>query len=380
MESKSILDAIFLNRCCDLGHLAGPGSSPNPKVGAVLVYEGRIIGEGYHKLAGHAHAEVNCLASVKEADKHLIPDATIYISLEPCCFYGRTPACTDLILKSGIKKVVIGQLDQTPEVSGQGVDILRRAGIQVEMYPDHSGCRELAAERQVYVSEDRPYIILKWAQSADGFLAPKTGEKYWITSSLSRKLTHRWRAQTKAILVGAGTVLADDPSLTTRFYSGADPIRVIFDPKNRCRGNERVFINNSTATTLWFKSEASSSEFSSSREVTDPAPAGLAGAGGQLYKNVKTTLEITLPQKEEEWLPYILSELHQREINQLTVEGGAQTLNLFLKYHLWDEIRRLTGTEVRFGQGLAAPEPPPESRLISTTDIAKDQIDFFEKI
>lgn len=298
----------------------------------MLVYNGKIIGEGYHKIAGKEHAEVKCLASVSDHNRALIPLSTLYVSLEPCCFHGRTPACTDLILRSDIQTVVIGQLDQTPRVSGQGVEILRNAGKEVRIYPDHEGCRKLAGERNLFVTQHRPYIILKWAQSTDGFMAPNSNEPYWISSALTRRLTHKWRSQTGAILVGAATVLADDPSLTTRFYPGKDPVRVVFDPRNRCTGHERVFQVESDSPTLWFSSQAPN-----------------------LERNASTTEHFVLEHKEENWLPNILDELYRRGINQLTVEGGAYTLGLFLKMGLVDEIRRITNTQLAIGDGLPAP-------------------------
>ncbi|MEM8586108.1 MAG: bifunctional diaminohydroxyphosphoribosylaminopyrimidine deaminase/5-amino-6-(5-phosphoribosylamino)uracil reductase RibD [Bacteroidota bacterium] len=333
MESEVRQDHFFLSRCADLGQLAGPRSSPNPKVGAVLVHHNKIIGEGYHKRDGESHAEVYCLASVSAEDKALIPKSTLYISLESCCFYGRTPACTDLILKSGIPSVVIGQIDQTAEVSGTGIKILQDAGIAVKIYPDHLGCRRLAHERNLFVSEKRPYTILKWAQTADGFMAPDVKEDYWISSKLTSRLTHRWRAQTGAILVGAGTVLADDPQLTTRHYPGPDPVRIVLDPRGECTGREKVFDSKSDSPTLWFRPEQ---DQEASFEET----------------RVKV---IPIIDEMDDWVKQIQQELYRRGINQLTVEGGAYTLQLFLESGKVDEIRRITSENKRFGSGMSAP-------------------------
>ncbi|MEM7574946.1 MAG: bifunctional diaminohydroxyphosphoribosylaminopyrimidine deaminase/5-amino-6-(5-phosphoribosylamino)uracil reductase RibD [Bacteroidota bacterium] len=332
-------DLLFLDRCCDLARLGGAAVSPNPRVGAVLVYQGRIIGEGFHQQAGGAHAEVECVRSVQQEDRPLIPKATLYVSLEPCCFHGRTPACTSLIQEQGIKEVVIGQIDQTAEVSGKGISILTSAGVNVRSYPAHKGCQQVARERQVFATEKRPFVQLKYAQSADGFLAPLENTTYWISSPQSRILTHRWRSRSGAILVGAKTVIQDNPQLNSRLYPGPDPLRIVVDPKGQCSGKELVFQEQSSnAPTLWLRPDAAIESTADQLEIID--------------------LSKRLPSNEY-WgkglLKFLFAILHQRELHQLTVEGGAAILRLFLEAGQWDEILRFTNPQKYFGAGVEAP-------------------------
>lgn len=332
-------DLLFLDRCCDLALLGGAAVSPNPRVGAVLVHQGRIIGEGFHQQAGGAHAEVECVRSVQPEDRPLIPEATLYVSLEPCCFHGRTPACTSLIQEQGIKEVVIGQIDQTAQVSGKGISILTSAGVNVRCFPEHLASQKVARERQVFATEKRPFIQLKYAQSADGFLAPLGNEAYWISSPQSRILTHRWRSRSGAILVGAKTVIQDNPQLNSRLYPGPDPLRIVVDPKGQCRGDELVFQKHSSnAPTLWLRPDAAIKSTVDQLEIIDLSkqlPAGKYWGKGLLQ--------------------LIFERLHQKELHHLTVEGGAAILRLFIETGQWDEIVRFTNPQKYFVTGIEAP-------------------------
>ncbi len=336
-------DLLYLQRCVDIAQLADARVSPNPRVGAVLVHQGRIIGEGYHQAHGQAHAEVNCMASVAETDRVLISAATLYVSLEPCCIYGRTPPCTNLILEKQIKKVVISQLDKTAAVHGKGVEILRAAGVEVLSYPDFEPAKRLVAPRQVFASSERPYILLKFAQTADGFLAPSHQAPYWITQPISRRTVHYWRSRTAAILVGATTILRDNPALTSRFYPGPSPQIIVLDPANRIQHSHyRIF-----------------------QQVADKKPLLLQTQNQNLGQQTETFLLDAQdwnhagahPSSTDNLLP-ILRELHRRQINHLTVEGGARTLSAFLEAGLWDEARVFTGTTTYFQAGLSAPKLP----------------------
>lgn len=345
---------IFLSRCVDLAQLPGAQVSPNPRVGSVLVYEGRIIGEGYHHRHGAAHAEVNCLASVKAVDRHLISSATLYVSLEPCCIHGRTPPCTDLIRRAKIPRVIIGQLDQTAEVSGSGVRQLREAGISVEAYPDFIPARRLVAPRQLYAAHERPYVLLKYARSVDGIMAPAGQQSYWITSPISRRMVHFWRSRTTAIVVGAATVLADNPRLDTRYYPGPSPLTVVLDPRGHINHERwQIFARNAAPSPLLFQPEGQ---------------VGLPGAEQFFFS--PHTWPANLSDSASIIIKRLFEVLHQRGKNHITVEGGATTLSLFLKSGLWDEARVFTGTGTYFGEGksIELPPGPPHHRLALGAD------------
>lgn len=341
--STTTADLLFLQRCVDIAQLADAGVSPNPRVGAVLVYDGRIIGEGYHKGYGQAHAEVNCLASVAAMEEALIPQATLYVSLEPCCIYGRTPPCTNLILEKQIKKVVISQLDKTATIHGKGVEILESAGVEVRIYPDFEPAQHLVAARQVFASLDRPYVLLKYAQSADGFLAPNHENAYWITQAISRRTVHYWRSRTAAILVGANTILRDNPALTTRLYPGPSPHIVVLDPANRITHSRyQIFQQVGDKKPLLLQTKA--------QNLGQQATIFRLEAKDWAMPN-----SAAVAQKR---LAPIFSELHRQQINHLTVEGGAKTLALFLQAEIWDEARVFTSTATYFQDGIAAPLLP----------------------
>jgi diaminohydroxyphosphoribosylaminopyrimidine deaminase/5-amino-6-(5-phosphoribosylamino)uracil reductase len=218
-----------MHRCLHLASLAAGHVAPNPMVGALLVYEGRIIGEGYHRKYGQAHAEVNCIASVKEEDEPLIQQSTMYVSLEPCAHFGKTPPCADLIVRKKIPKVVIGCRDPFKEVSGKGIEKLKAAGIAVELGILEKECIELNKRFFTFHTRHRPYIILKWAQTADGKLANADYSRIFISNEFSNRLVHQWRAEEASILVGTNTALIDDPSLTVRLWDGPNPVRLVID-------------------------------------------------------------------------------------------------------------------------------------------------------
>ncbi|MEM6771856.1 MAG: bifunctional diaminohydroxyphosphoribosylaminopyrimidine deaminase/5-amino-6-(5-phosphoribosylamino)uracil reductase RibD [Bacteroidota bacterium] len=338
-------DRIYLQRCAQLAALGTGLVLDSPRVGAVLVVENQVIGEGYHQRAGQAHAEVNCLAAVREADRHLIPQATLYVSLEPCCIAGRTGACTDVIQRNGIKTVVFAQRDATREVDGKSVAILRQTGVTVREYPDFNPTLSVNAHRRILTLEERPRVLLKYAQSVDGMLRPadRTAD-YWITSPISRRLVHRWRTETSAILVGGRTVVEDDPALTPRFFPGPAPVPVILDPRNRVSGKERLFTRG------------------------DQMPLVFAGA---VRPELRGEVVVIPPTLDKAALTQVLSEVASRRLGQLTVEGGAGILRAFLAAGLWDEARVFTGG-VRFGAGLEAPQLGPAASLISSETIGTD--------
>lgn len=309
-------EEIYIQRCIELAGMGAGSVSPNPMVGAVIVHEHRIIGEGYHKKYGQDHAEVMAFKSVKAQDSPLLPDATLYVSLEPCCVYGNTPPCSSLIIEKGIKRVVISTLDQSPDVSGKGVQILKDAGIDVTINVLQEQGAVLAATRNIYVSQNRPYILLKFAQSKDGYFCPNEEKQFWLTNTYTKRLVHKWRAESDCILVGTKTALIDDPQLTNRLYFGKSPTRLLIDRELKVPASAQIFQGN-TPTIV----------FTAAMPI--PAPT----------KNVEyISLDFS-----KNILPDLLTFLHKRKLGILLVEGGIQLLESFISQGLWDEARVLTG-------------------------------------
>ncbi|MAN59836.1 MAG: riboflavin biosynthesis protein RibD [Flavobacteriaceae bacterium] len=315
-------------RCIQLAKNGLGATYPNPLVGSVIVHNSTIIGEGWHQRAGLPHAEVNALTSVR--DTALLNKATLYVSLEPCSHFGRTPPCADRIIESGIRKVVIGSTDPNPQVAGRGIKKLMEAGCDVVVGVLEDECVALNKRFFTFHDKKRPYIFLKWAQTQDGFIAPlketrNTQQPVWITGSLSRQLSHKLRTTEQAILVGTNTVLDDNPSLTSREWHGANPLRVILDRSGKIDGSAKVF--DSEAPTLL-----------------------LTETGN--YINEKVLVErITFTKN---LASQICDVLYRHTIHSLIVEGGQQTLSTFINANLWDEALVFTGSE-NFGEGVPAP-------------------------
>ena len=331
-----------MSRCMELAVMAIGRVSPNPMVGAVLVHDGRIIGEGYHEQYGYAHAEVNCINSVKEQDKHLISDSTIYVSLEPCAHHGKTPPCADLIIERGIQRVVTGSGDPNPLVAGKGIKKLRDAGVEVTEHIMERECDFLNRRFMTYHTRQRPYIILKWAQSADGFFAPDDSRQVWLTNEYSKKLVHKWRTEEDAILVGTRTALIDDPQLTARLWEGRNPLRILIDMALHVPAESRIF--DDEAMTLVYNASKEKLQF------------------GTVY--VKVDPDKPLPQQ-------IAADLYHRKIQSVIIEGGAYTLNSFIDAGLWDEARVLTAPTL-LSAGIAAPRI--DGTVIDTQTIVADSL------
>lgn len=344
----------YINRCLDLAKNGLGNTYPNPMVGAVIVHENKIIGEGWHQQAGKPHAEVNAIASVK--DESLLKQSSIYVNLEPCSHYGKTPPCSDLIIEKGIKKVVIGMLDPFEKVAGRGIQKLISAGCNVQVGVLEKECKELNKRFLCYHMQKRPYLILKWAASQDGFLSPylfpevpKNPAPVWITGNQSKQLVHKWRSQEQAILVGANTVLADQPSLTTRLWKGKNPTRIVIDPHLKLDVSSKVF--NEEAKSIWIhdaKLECKANENSICEGINF----------------------------EDNPLQELMQVLYTHEIQSLIVEGGAYTLNAFIEANLWDEARVFNGKSI-FNKGTAAPKLP-NSKLISEEFINQDQLNLYK--
>ena len=319
-----------MQRCLDLAALGLGNVSPNPMVGAVIVHNGKIIGEGYHRLYGEAHAEVNAVKQVllrfdNAAD--LLKQATIYVSLEPCAHYGKTPPCADLIIKHRIPKAVIGCRDPFEQVDGKGIEKLKDAGIEVRVGVLEEECKWLNRRFFTRVQKHRPYIILKWAQTADAFFAPDNNRQLWITGPESRKLVHQWRGEEDAVLVGKNTVAIDNPRLNVRYDTGRSPKRVVIDRRLELDSGLNVF--DQSVETL-------------------------------IFNSIKTTIEgknkyIALEDFDRFVPQYILYQLYLQDIQSVIIEGGAYTLNTFIEVGLWDEARIFTGS-ISLTSGIKAPE------------------------
>jgi diaminohydroxyphosphoribosylaminopyrimidine deaminase/5-amino-6-(5-phosphoribosylamino)uracil reductase len=318
---------IYIQRCLELAQNGLGSTYPNPMVGSVIVHRGKIIGEGWHQKAGEPHAEVNAINSVK--NKSLLTKSTIFVSLEPCSHFGKTPPCSDLIIQHKIPTVIVGTVDPNDKVAGKGIEKLQKAGIKVKVGVLEKECRELNKRFFTFHTKKRPYIILKWAESVDGFLSPlnkKEQKPVWVTNVYSRQLVHKWRTEEQAILVGTKTVLDDNPQLNARDWFGKNPIRIILD---RCgkisedyvvkKGNQKTIIL--TEQEILTKDE------------------------NCIYENL--IFGEQLPEK-------MSNLLYQYQIQSVIIEGGLQTLQSFIDNNLWDEARIFKGNII-VHQGTKAP-------------------------
>ena len=316
-----------MRRCLELAKNGLGTTYPNPMVGSVIVCDGKIIGEGWHKKSGEPHAEVNAVNSVK--DKSLLKRATIYVSLEPCSHFGKTPPCCDLIIENKIPNVVVGTVDSNIKVAGNGIKKLIEAGAKVTVGILETECKELNKRFFTFHEKKRPYVILKWAESNNGFIAPLTKleqKPVWITNKFSRQLVHKWRSEEQAILVGTNTVIDDNPKLDVRDWTGNNPIRIILDQNNRIPKDSFIF-NNQVKTIIFSNSSTRISQENSIFEVID------------FKKNLANQ---------------ILNVLYKHHIQSVMIEGGLQTLQTFIDENLWDETRVFIGNN-NFETGIKAP-------------------------
>lgn len=312
----------FMRRAIELAELGRGSVSPNPMVGSVIVYNELIIGEGYHEKYGQAHAEVNAIASVK--DKLLLKEATLYVSLEPCAHYGKTPPCADLIVKHQLKEVIIAAIDSNPLVEKKGIQKLQQAGIAVTTGVLEQEVRKQNVRFFTQMEKKRPYIILKWAQTKDGFVARTNFDSKWISNSLSRQQVHRWRTEEDAILVGTNTARYDNPRLNARDWYGKDPLRLVIDRELKL--DESLHLFDGLQDTIIYNNKLNK-------------------------KDSRTEwVKINVPIHAKE----IVEDLQTRNIQSLIVEGGAAVLGDFIAHDLWDEARVFTGN-AKFGLGIPAP-------------------------
>ena len=337
-----------MQRCLQLAALGAGTVAPNPMVGAVLVYNDAIIGEGYHMQYGQAHAEVNCINSVKEADQHLIKESVLYVSLEPCNHFGKTPPCTDLIIKNEIKEVVIACRDSFEKVNGTGIEKLIAAGIKVTEGILKKEGVELNKRFFTFHEKKRPYINLKWAQSNDQFIAQKNYKPVQITNDLTNRLVHKWRSEEAAILVGTNTALHDNPKLTTRLWKGKNPVRIVID----------LFLKLPTRLHLFDNS------------VYTIVINTIKNEEGENISFLKID-------EKDDLLAALMDILYNKKLTSLIVEGGARLLQSFIDAGLWDEARVITNNSLLLQEGIAAPVLPI-TNLISTEIILTDTICSFK--
>ena len=330
------IDEVYIKRCIQIAKNGLGTTRPNPMVGAIIVFKDKIIGEGFTSAYGGSHAEVNAIKSV--TNKHVLSKATLYVTLEPCSHYGKTPPCSDLIIEHNIPNVVIGCVDDNPEIAGKGIRRLKAAGCNVTVGVLEAECKAHHKRFFTFHNRKRPYVILKWAETSNGFIAPKTKAKkapVWITNLYSRQLAHKWRAEEQSILVGTNTVLEDNPSLTVRDWTGEHPIRILIDRQSKLSSNYNIFNDKSKTITL--------------DNFILPQPKDIAQR--------------------------ICTELHKNNINSVIIEGGLQTLQTFINENLWDEAYVFNGAST-FNDGIKAPEF--SGNLISEKQIANDTLKHYE--
>lgn len=337
-------DEFYIQRCIELAKKALGKTYPNPMVGSVIVHNGEIIGEGYHQKAGEPHAEINAINTVKNKD--LIPESTIYVSLEPCAHYGKTPPCALKIVELGFKKVVIGAMDSHDKVNGKGKKIIQDAGIEVVSGILEKECLDLNKRFFTYHQKKRPYIILKWAESADRFM-DKDFKPTQISNSLTKQFVHQLRSDEHAILIGTMTAMRDNPSLTTREIIGRNPIRILIDIDLKVAEHYNIF--NNEAETLVFNSIKNDEDGN--------------------VKFIKTS--------RENFIENLLTKLHERQIQSVIVEGGGLVLQQFIDVGLWDEAVVIKNSNLVLENGTKAPKF--ENKASKIQDFRDNSIEFHFK-
>ncbi|MGY4386251.1 diaminohydroxyphosphoribosylaminopyrimidine deaminase/5-amino-6-(5-phosphoribosylamino)uracil reductase [Pedobacter sp. UYP24] len=344
-------DELYMQRCLELAEMGIGSVSPNPMVGCIIVNNNIIIGEGYHARFGQAHAEVNAVNDViatygSQADE-LLSGATVYVSLEPCAHFGKTPPCADLLVKHRVKKVVIGNKDPFSDVNGKGIEKLKEAGIEVITGVLESQCTTLNRRFFTRILKQRPYIILKWAETANRFFAPKNAEQQWISGPLAKKLVHKWRTEEDAILVGKRTALVDNPSLTVREWQGRNPVRILIDQKLHIPTIANIY-----------SSDAKTIVFNEVKTVVS----------GNIHYIQMEDMRYYLPQK-------IAFQLYLMDIQSIIIEGGANLLKQFIQADLWDEARIFTSA-TSWKEGMEA--PVIHGMLTDELNVGKDTLRIYE--
>ncbi len=334
-----------MKHCLELAKRGAGNVSPNPMVGCVIVHKGEIIGEGYHEKYGEAHAEVNAINSV--VNPNLLKESTLYVSLEPCAHHGLTPPCSDLIIEKQIPQVVIGTEDSFAEVSGKGIEKMKKAGIGVHLGVMEKECREINKRFFTYHEKKRPFIILKWAQTSDGFIDIERekdffGEPTWITGEKALIRVHEMRVREDAIIVGTNTALKDNPSLTVRHCKGSNPLRMVLDKQLRLPDSLNLF-DNSTPTVVF----------------------------NSIRNEKKGNISLLKIDFKKDVIEQVLQKLYELKIQSLIVEGGKQLLESFMEKGIWDEAHVFIGNKW-FKKGIAAPQSPEQ--LINYEKIEDDEL------
>lgn len=343
-------DELYMRRCLELAAKGMGNVSPNPMVGCVIVQEGKIIGEGYHQQFGEAHAEVNAINDVfaKFGDEasSLLKNATAYVNLEPCAHFGKTPPCADLLVKHQLKKVVIGNTDPFSGVNGKGIEKLKDAGIAVVTGVLADGCSFLNRRFFTRIEQQRPFIILKWAQTADGYFAPTDTTQKWISGTEAKQLTHQWRSEEDAIVVGKQTALIDNPQLTARNVKGKNPIRIVIDRNLEIPETHHIY--NKEAKTIIFN---------------------------ELKTDVINNIHFVQMEDIQYYLAQkIVFQLYLMDIQSVIIEGGAQILNQFITANLWDEARVFTA-KTEWNDGIKAPSL--KGNIVETLQIGTDELKIY---
>jgi diaminohydroxyphosphoribosylaminopyrimidine deaminase/5-amino-6-(5-phosphoribosylamino)uracil reductase len=337
----------YMYRCLELAKQGAGNVAPNPMVGAVLVHEGKIIGEGYHKEYGKAHAEVNCIDNVSDEDRKFISASALYVSLEPCSHYGKTPPCTNLIIKEKISRVVIGCRDPFKEVAGKGIEKLHDAGVAVAVGILEKECKALNKRFLTFHTQHRPYIILKWAQTANGKIGNAGNERLFITNEFTNRIVHKWRSEEMGILVGTNTAFFDNPELTNRLWNGKSPVRLIVDMHLRLPSSLKVF--DEQQPTIIFNTLQHDEE--------------------KKIKYYQVTEDVSIVHQ-------ILNACYQNNVQSIIVEGGAKFLQSFIDEEMWDEARIITNETLHVENGLHAPELTNCTFALSE-NIFSDRIDYY---
>lgn len=327
-----------MKRALELAELGRGYVSPNPMVGCVIVHQDKIIGEGYHRKYGEAHSEVNAINDVK--DNSLLRESTAFVTLEPCAHKGKTPPCADLLIKKQLKRVVIATRDPFEQVDGKGIDKLKEAGIEVTVGILESDAIQLNQRFFTSINKKRPYVILKWAQTSDGFVARENYDSKWISNTSSRQLVHKWRTEEDAILVGKNTAIHDNPQLTSREWTGRNPIRVLLDSNLEVQRTSNLF--NGEAPTLILNS---------------------------LKEEKQRNIEWIKTEMNNPWS--VLRKLQEHKVQSVIIEGGYQVLNSFINENCWDEARIFISEE-KFEKGI--PAPAIEGKIESEEAIFTDQL------
>ncbi len=336
-----------MGRCIELAKLAAGNAAPNPLVGAILVYENRIIGEGYHEQYGHVHAEVNCINAVSVGDTQFIQKSILYVSLEPCSHFGKTPPCADLIIKNKIPKVIIGCRDSFEKVDGSGIEKLQAAGVEVVVGIMEAECLALNKRFFIFHKEKRPYIILKWAQTSNGKIAAENAASLKISNDFTNRLVHKWRGEEAAILIGTNTALQDNPLLTTRLWAGKNPVRILLDYDLKIPLHNEIF-NDHSKTIIINKKENK-----------------IIGSNHFFKTDVD--------------LKSLMSILYNENLTSIIIEGGAKTLQLFIDTGYWDETRIIKNKTMEVPLGIDGPQLT-QGLLFKTEKIFSDDIYYYTNL